>query len=140
MRAALWILVLFAAAVAFTLAARLDQGYVIIVYPPWRMELSFMLALLLLAGLVALAYVGLRLANVALNLSGDVRAWRDKRRQTKVDNLDGDFKRAAELAGKAGDSTLAPDLVERLRQPVRVDSVPAPILTKTETQMPTPTA
>jgi HemY protein len=149
MRAALWILVLFAAAVAFTLAARLDQGYVIIVYPPWRMELSFMLALLLLAGLVALAYVGLRLANVALNLSGDVRAWRDKRRQTKVDkalmdamraHLDGDFKRAAELAGKAGDSTLAPDLVERLRQPVRVDSVPAPILTKTETQMPTPTA
>jgi HemY protein len=135
--------------VAFTLAARLDQGYVIIVYPPWRMELSFMLALLLLAGLVALAYVGLRLANVALNLSGDVRAWRDKRRQTKVDkalmdamraHLDGDFKRAAELAGKAGDSTLAPDLVERLRQPVRVDSVPAPILTKTETQMPTPTA
>jgi HemY protein len=149
MRAALWILVLFAAAVAFTLAARLDQGYVIIVYPPWRMELSFMLALLLLAGLVALAYVGLRLANVALNLSGDVRAWRDKRRQTKADkalmdamraHLDGDFKRAAELAGKAGDSTLAPDLVERLRQPVRVDSVPAPILTKTETQMPTPTA
>ena len=149
MRAALWILVLFAAAVAFTLAARLDQGYVIIVYPPWRMELSFMLALLLLAGLVALAYVGLRLANVALNLSGDVRAWRDKRRQTKADkalmdamraHLDGDFKRAAELAGKAGDSTLAPDLVERLRQPVRVDSVPAPILTKTETQTPTPTA
>jgi HemY protein len=138
MRAALWILVLFAAAVAFTLAARLDQGYVIIVYPPWRMELSFMLALLLLAGLVALAYVGLRLANVALNLSGDVRAWRDKRRQTKADkalmdamraHLDGDFKRAAELAGKAGDSTLAPDLVERLRQPVRVDSAPAPALT-----------
>jgi HemY protein len=149
MRAALWILVLFAAAVAFTLAARLDQGYVIIVYPPWRMELSFMLALLLLAGLVALAYVGMRLANVALNLSGDVRAWREKRRQTKADkalmdamraHLDGDFKRAAELAGKAGDSTLAPDLAERLRQPVSVDSVPAPILTKTETQTPTPTA
>ncbi len=149
MRAALWILVLFAAAVAFTLAARLDQGYVIIVYPPWRMELSFMLALLLLAGLVALAYVGLRLANVALNLSGDVRAWREKRRQTKADkalldamraHLDGDFKRAAELAGKAGESTLALDLVERLRQPVSVDSVPAPVLTKTETQTPTPTA
>lgn len=149
MRAALWILMLFAAAVAFTLAARLDQGYVIIVYPPWRMELSFMLALLLLAGLVALAYVGLRLANVALNLSGDVRAWREKRRQTKADkalldamraHLDGDFKRAAELAGKAGESTLALDLVERLRQPVRADSVPAPVLTKTETQTPTPTA
>jgi hypothetical protein len=32
---------------------------------PWR---AAALALLLLAGLVALAYVGLRLANVALNL------------------------------------------------------------------------
>jgi len=146
MRAALWILVLFAAAVAFTLAARLDQGYVIIVYPPWRMELSFMLALLLLAGLVALAYVGLRLANVALNLSGDVRAWREKRRQTKADkalldamraHLDGDFKRAAELAGKAGESTLALDLVERLRQPVSADSVSAPEQKQPQTQTPT---
>jgi HemY protein len=50
MRIALWLLALFALAVAFTLAARLDQGYVIVVYPPWRLELSFMLALLLLAG------------------------------------------------------------------------------------------
>jgi HemY protein len=141
MRAALWILVLFAAAVAFTLAARLDQGYVIIVYPPWRMELSFMLALLLLAGLVTLAYVGLRLANVALNLSGDVRAWREKRRQTKADkalmdamraHLDGDFKRAAEFAGKAGECTLAPDLVERLRQPVSVDALLAPAQKQTD--------
>jgi len=142
MRAALWILVLFAAAVAFTLAARLDQGYVIIVYPPWRMELSFMLALLLLAGLVALAYVGMRLANVALNLSGDVRAWREKRRQSKADKalmdamrayLDGDHKRAAELAAKAGANAMAPDLAERLQLPMSVDSAP------TSAQTPPPT-
>ncbi len=125
MRAALWLLALFALAVAFTLAARLDQGYVIIVYPPWRMELSFMLALLLLAGLMALVYAVLRLADIALNLSGDVRAWRQKRRKSKADMalldalrayLDGDVMRARTLAAKAGESTLAPDLVERLQR------------------------
>jgi HemY protein len=124
MRAALWILALFALAVAFTLAARLDQGYVIIVYPPWRMELSFMLALLLLAGLLVLVYGVLQLANIALNVSGDMRAWREKKRQSKADqafldamraHLNGDLQQAAILAGKAADSKLAPDLVERLR-------------------------
>ena len=125
MRAALWLLALFALAVAFTLAARLDQGYVIIVYPPWRMELSFMLALLLLAGLMALVYAVLRLADIALNLSGDVRAWRQKRRKSRADMalldalrayLDGDVMRARTLSAKAGESTLAPDLVERLQR------------------------
>ncbi len=124
MRAALWLLALFAMAVAFTLAARLDQGYVIVVYPPWRMELSFMLALLLLLGLLALAYAVTRLADIALNLSGDVRAWRLKKRRSKADQaffnalrayLDGDFARAGNLAAKAGESILAPDLVERLQ-------------------------
>jgi HemY protein len=123
MRAALWLLALFAMAVAFTLAARLDQGYVIVVYPPWRMELSFMLALLLLLSLLALAYAVTRLADIALNLSGDVRAWRLKKRKSKADQaffnalrayLDGDFARARTLAAKAGESDLAPDLVERL--------------------------
>jgi len=133
MRAALWVLALFAIAVAFTLAARLDQGYVIVVYPPWRMELSFMLALLLLTGLVALAYALLRLADIALNLSGDMRAWREKKRKSKADQalldalrayLDGDQQKVTALVAKAGESTLAPDLVERLQRPMPADSMP----------------
>ena len=133
MRAALWVLALFAMAVAFTLAARLDQGYVIVVYPPWRMELSFMLALLLLTGLVALAYALLRLADIALNLSGDMRAWREKKRKSKADQalldalrayLDGDQQKVTALVAKAGESTLAPDLVERLQRPMPADSTP----------------
>ncbi len=131
MRAALWVLALFALAVAITLAARLDQGYVIVVYPPWRIELSFMLALTLLSGLVALAYAVLRLAGIALNLSGDLRAWREKKRKSKADqalldalraHLDGDPAKAATLAGQAGESTLAPDLLERLRRPAQAES------------------
>lgn len=132
MRVALWLLALFALAVAFTLAARLDQGYVIVVYPPWRLELSFMLALLLLAGVMILAYAALKLGGIALNLSGDLRAWREKRRGDRADkalldalraHLDGNPERARQLAEKAGDSVLAPDLAERLKNPAR--TVPA---------------
>lgn len=132
MRAGLWILALFALAVALTLSARLDQGYVIIVYPPWRMELSFMLALLLLAGMLGLLYGMLRLAGIALNLSGDLRAWRLRKRESRADqaffdalraHLDGDPQRAAALAAKAGESRLAPDLVARLQRPVEIKLV-----------------
>jgi hypothetical protein len=136
MRIALWLLALFAIAVAFTLTARLDQGYVIVVYPPWRLELSFMLALLLLAGLMALAYAALRLGGIALNLSGDLRAWREKRRRDKADgllldalraHLDGDGERARQLAAKAGENCLAPDLARRLTGGARpAAAVPAP--------------
>jgi len=128
MRIALWLLALFAIAVAFTLTARLDQGYVIVVYPPWRLELSFMLALLLLAGLMALAYAALRLGGIALNLSGDLRAWREKRRRDKADgllldalraHLDGDAEGARTLAVKAGENCLAPDLAKRLAEGAR---------------------
>jgi HemY protein len=135
MRAALWVLALFALAVAFTLAARLDQGYVIIVYPPWRLELSFVLALLLLTGLVTLAFALLHLARIALNLPDDVRAWREKRHQHKADQallaavrayLNGDLQQAANLAGQAADSSLAPDLVERLQRPLAADAGKTP--------------
>jgi len=131
MRAVLWLLALFAAAVALTLAARLDQGYVIVVYPPWRLELSFILALLLLAGLLLLAYAALRLGFIALNLSGDLRAWREKKRRDQADtllldalraHLDGDADKARRLAEQAGDSSLAPDLLARLRAPAPTPS------------------
>ena len=133
MRAALWILALFALAVAFTLAARLDQGYVIVVYPPWRLELSFMLALLILAGAMLLAHALLRMAGIALNLSGDMRHWRGKRHRDKADqalldalraHLDGNPDRARQLAEKAGDSQLAPDLAKRLAKPPETPQPP----------------
>jgi HemY protein len=122
MRAALWLLTLFALAVALTLAARLDQGYVIVVYPPWRMELSFMLALALLAGLIVLAYAALRLVQAALRLPDDMRDWRASRRSAAADralldavraHLDGDAVRVGKLAHKA-QASQAPDIAERL--------------------------
>ena len=122
MRTALWLLALFALAVALTLVARVDQGYVIVVYPPWRMELSFLLALALLAGLIVLAYAVLRLGQAALRLPDDVRDWRMRQRVATAEralldavraHLDGDAVRAARLARKA-EASQAPDIVERL--------------------------
>jgi HemY protein len=145
MRIALWLLALFAIAVAFTLTARLDQGYVIVVYPPWRLELSFMLALLLLAGLMALAYAALRLGGIALNLSGDLRAWREKRRRDKADgllldalraHLDGDGERARQLAAKAGENCLAPDLARRLTESTKTAAVAVPAPNSTPNSLP----
>ena len=119
---------LFALAVAVTLAARVDQGYVIVVYPPWRMELSFMLALALLAGLIVLAYAVLRLAQAALRLPDDVRDWRASRRSAAADrallaavraHLDGDAVRAGKLA-RTAQGCQAPDIAARL---VKADAV-----------------
>ncbi len=131
MRAALWLLALFALAVALTLAARVDQGYVIVVYPPWRMELSFMLALLLLVGVITLAYALLRLGQVALRLPEDVREWRSRRRGAAADralfnamraHLDGDALRADRLARRA-QASQAPDIARRLtREPAEQGS------------------
>ena len=124
MRAAFWLLALFALAVALTLAARVDEGYVIVVYPPWRMELSFMLALALLAGFSVLAYAALRLVHTALRLPDDVRLWHSRRRTDAGDralfdavraHLDGDALRAGKLARKA-QASQAPDIAERLVQ------------------------
>ena len=122
MRAALWLLALFALAVALTLVARVDDGYVIVAYPPWRMELSFMLALALLAGMMVLAYALLRLGQAALHLPDDVRDWRVRRRREAADkalldtmraHLAGDFVAASRLAEKAQDSQ-APDIAASL--------------------------
>ncbi len=122
MRAALWLLGLFALAVAFTLAARLADGYVIIVLPPWRIELSVMLTLTLLAAGLGVTYFLLRLAGIALNLSGDLRAWRARKRREQADaalidalraHFDGDAQRAQASAQQALEST-APDLARRL--------------------------
>lgn len=134
MRAAFWLLALFALAVAFALMARLDQGYVIVVFPPWRMELSFMLALLLLAALMGLAYLLLHLASTALSLPRDLRAWHGKRRQDAAQqalldamraHLDGDLPRLRKQLKKA-EASPAPDLVERLRQVATPGTAPAP--------------
>lgn len=82
MKALVWLLALFAAAVALTLAAH-NPGYVQLVYPPYRVELSLTLFVLSLLGLFVLGYMVVRLLLAALRLPAFVRAFREERAQSK---------------------------------------------------------
>ena len=77
-----WLLGLFALAVALTLAAH-NPGYVLLVYPPYRMEMSFSLFVVALLVLFALGHLALQLLFAALNLPVYVRQYRAERAKSK---------------------------------------------------------
>jgi len=81
MRAALWLLGLFAAAVALALFAGDNQGTVTVFWPPHRVDLSINLALLLLLLAFALLYVALRGFGALLQLPRRARHWRERQRE-----------------------------------------------------------
>jgi HemY protein len=77
-----WLLGLFALAVALTLAAH-NPGYMLLVYPPYRIEMSLSLFVVGLLALFVLSYLALRLLFAALNLPAYVRQFRSQRAQAK---------------------------------------------------------
>lgn len=82
MKSLVWLLLLFAAAVAVAIAAA-HPGYVLLAYPPYRAEISFNLFILLaLAGFV-LGYLLLRSLLHVLQLPAYVRRFRAGRAQKK---------------------------------------------------------
>ncbi len=82
MKHLLWLLGLFAAAVAVMLAAR-NPGYVQFVYPPYKIEMSLTLFVFALGAGFALCYLLVRLAVVTLRLPEYVRAFREERATSK---------------------------------------------------------
>ncbi len=82
MKFLIWFLALFAAAVALTLATH-NPGYVQLVYPPYRIEMSLSLFVLSLLGLFVLGYLTVRLLIAAVNLPAYVQAFREDRAQSK---------------------------------------------------------
>jgi len=79
-----WILAILAAAVALTMATKYSAGYVLLVYPPWRIELSLSLFMALLLAAFVTGYIVVRLASHTLNLPAYVRAFRQERRRDKA--------------------------------------------------------
>ncbi len=77
-----WLLALFTAAVTLALTAK-NPGYVLLVYPPYRIELSLTLFILGLLTLLALTYFSLRLVMAALRLPNYVRTFREQRALSK---------------------------------------------------------
>jgi HemY protein len=82
MRWLLWLLGLFAAAVAVMLVAR-NPGYVQFVYPPYRMELSLTLFVFSLLAIFVLVYLLLRIFIYTLQLPEHVRTFREERAASK---------------------------------------------------------
>jgi len=84
----IWIVVFFALAVALALMIGHENGYVLLVYSTHRIELSIMLAVLLLLGGFVVAYASIRLLVHTLRLPAQVREYRARRRKDKArDNL-----------------------------------------------------
>lgn len=85
MRWLISLLIVAVLAVALAMAGRYDPGYVVLVYPPWRMEISFIGFVLLVAALIVAGVLLLRLALLTLNLPGIVRELRERRAAKKRD-------------------------------------------------------
>jgi HemY protein len=119
MRGLMWVLAVFALAVGLSLAAHLNDGYAILVFPPYRVELSLNFAILLgLAGFT-LGYSLLRLVTHTLRLPLHVRAFRERRRSEKGRAamlaalqalFEGRYARAEKAAAEAYELNEAPAL------------------------------
>ena len=115
----MWVLAVFALAVGLSLAAHLNDGYAILVFPPYRVELSLNFAILLGIAGFALGYMLLRLLGHTLRLPLHVRAFRERRRGEKGRAamlaalqalFEGRYGRAEKSAGEAYDFGEAPAL------------------------------
>ncbi len=110
MRGLFWVLALFALAVGLSLAARYNDGYVILFVNPARIELSLTLFILLaVVGFIAL-YFFIRAAAYTLGLPARVRAFRESRAREKarhalfdalLSSLEGRYARAEKSANAA---------------------------------------
>ena len=101
MRGLVWFLVVTALAVALGLAARMNEGYVLVVAPPYRIELSLALTVMLICAAFALLYYGLRLIVHTLRLPAYVdRFRRDQRRERGGEAMRGALQ--AYLEGRYG--------------------------------------
>ncbi len=84
MRWVFWILALFTVAVAAALGARVNDGYVLLVLPPHRIEVSLNLFVLALVTLVLILYAALRTLALTLGLPRRVKGYRERRRRERA--------------------------------------------------------
>ena len=81
MRAAFWLLALFAVAAASALFAGNNQAVVTVFWPPHRIDVSLNLMLLLLAALFTLLYAALRALSAVFSLPLEARRWRAQQKE-----------------------------------------------------------
>ena len=81
MRAAFWLMTLFAIAAATALFAGNNQAVLSIFWPPHRIDVSFNLAAFLMLGLFVLIYVAMRALSAVVSLPLQARAWRAQQKE-----------------------------------------------------------
>jgi len=106
----LWLIGLFSLAVGLTLFAHVNTGYALLFLPPWRIELSLNVFIILLVVFVAVLYFLARILAELTGLPGRVRAWRARRqtnaslkmeRDANIAFAEGRYQRAEKLAADA---------------------------------------
>ena len=106
-------------AVGLALAMRYNAGYVLFMVPPYRVELSVSLFVLLVAIVIGFAYFSLRVVFRAIQLPERARQFRQGRRRAQahaamLDGLramfEGRYAHAVRAAGKAANLGEAPVL------------------------------
>lgn len=112
MRWLLWFLLILLVAIGLSLFASNNEGYVLIVRPPYRLELSFNLLILLIVLSFFSLHLLLRMLNYARQLPASVKEYKERRRQREgraalVEALhalvDGRYTLAEKSAAKALD-------------------------------------
>ncbi|MBR0566576.1 heme biosynthesis protein HemY [Azoarcus sp. L1K30] len=84
MRSLIWLIAIFALAAGAAMLAGHNDGYVLVVFPPWRAQLSLNLLLLLLVLGFLLVYLLVRLIRRTLALPSAVGQWRERRKREKA--------------------------------------------------------
>jgi HemY protein len=133
-RALFWILALCGLAVAVALGARTNDGYVLLVLPPWRAEVSLNLLILALLALFFVLYAATRALAVTFGLPKRVAQYRAQRQRESAGLVfqdavrllfEGRFGQAMKKATEAHGAGTAPGLsaliaaraAQRMREP-----------------------
>ena len=123
MKSLFWLLAVFAAAVALVILGRVEAGYVLFIYPPWRVEMSMLLFAVATLLFFILLYVLARLSGHALALPATVRAFRLRRRHERANAAlaaalrafyEGRYARAEKEASVAFENGAAPGVAALL--------------------------
>ena len=119
MKALFWLLALFALAVAVALGARYNDGYVLLVMPPYRTEISLNLFIVAFAVLVFALYGVLRALSLTFGLPQRAREYRERRQHDQAAAVfqdavrllfEGRFGQALKKATEAHKAGTAPGL------------------------------
>lgn len=110
MRFLIWFIALFSLAVGLTLFAEFNSGYALIFLPPWRVEISLNIFIVLLLSSVIALYLGLRMFAELSGLPERVKRYRARQqerasvqleREARIAFYEGRFQRAERLASEA---------------------------------------